>query len=86
MSKAAKKRGGVRYAQAAAVFLAYHDTGEAGRAFAKAKLESGTAPLTPEAILFMQGAISERISAKAAAEAAEKAEKAEKAAVPSERG
>lgn len=78
MSNAAKKREGVRYAAAAAVFMAYHDTGEAGRAFAKAKLESGTAPLTPEAILFMQGAISERITAKAAAEALDKADRAEK--------
>lgn len=55
-----------------AVFLEYHDTDDQARAYATNKLLSGTAALTPEAVLFMRGAIAERKAAKARTAALDK--------------
>lgn len=52
-----------------AVYVEFHDTDDASRSYAKAKLDSGTAPLTPESVAYMRGAIAERKKAKARAEA-----------------
>lgn len=62
------------------VFLDYHDTDDVAREYAREKLATGTAALTPEAILFMRGAIAERKAVKTRAEAVAKELEAEKRA------
>lgn len=64
MSLAVRKTKTMIAVQARAVFLEYHDTDDVARAYAKAKLESGTAPLTPEAVAYMQGMLMLRKEAK----------------------
>lgn len=63
-----------------AVFTEFYDTDDTARAYAKAKLESGTAALTPESVGYMQGVIDRRRKAKVAADAVAAQEAKDKAA------
>lgn len=63
-----------------AVFLEFHNTGDIARRYAKDKLASGTAPITPEAVAHMRHEIAQRKLAQEAADRLAAEDKAEREA------